>query len=339
MALGRRCHQLATLFDVGELVSVRIEDPAVFDATHATILRLWGEGLLDGLRVDHVDGLADPEGYCRRLRAAMAEAAPGRPAWLLVEKILADGEPVPDAWQVDGTTGYDFMDEVGSLLHHPDGAGPLGRLWAARSGRPADFASEEVAARRQMLDRSFAAQLDGAVAALHRLACLDPATRDIARPAIRRCLAALLAHFPVYRTYVGTDGRSAADATAFARAAAAARRDLVRADHAVLDLVDGWLGGHAAPAGMEGAYRLAAARFQQLTAPVTAKSVEDTAFYRHGRLLSRNEVGSNPAIFARSTADFHARQATRAEQFPAALLATATHDHKRGKTSAPAWRS
>jgi maltooligosyltrehalose synthase len=182
-----------------------------------------------------------------------------------------------------------------------------------------------------MLDRSFAAQLDQAAAALHRVARLDPATRDWARPAIRRCLVALVCHFPAYRTYATAAGRSAADDDAYRRAAAAAAADLVPADRAVLDRIGGWLGGEPAPEGLAGPVGVAIRRFQQLTAPLAAKSVEDPAFYRHGRLLSRNEVGSTPARFARTVADFHADQQRRGATAPLAMLATATHDHKRGE--------
>lgn len=223
------------------------------------------------------------------------------------------------------------MDEAGALLHHPDGAAPLAALWAGRTGRPAAFEAEERAARREIIDRAFTSQLDAAAAALHRLARLDPATRDFSRAAIRRCPVALLAHFPTYRSYAGPAGRPAADQPMFERALDGARRDLRPAERAMLAAIDGWLGGAPAPAGHADAHRLAITRFQQLSAPVAAKSVEDTAFYRHGRLLSRNEVGSNPGVFARPAAAFHTRPAARTGSFPAAMLATATHDHKRGE--------
>ena len=185
-------------FDITELAALRVEDEAVFEATHATLFRLYGEGLFDGVRVDHVDGLTDPGDYCRRLRARL-EAM--RPTYLVVEKILGAGEALPADWGCDGTTGYDFMDEVSAALHDPAGAAPLGMLWSSLSGRPADFAVEEDAARREILARSFSAQLAAAAAAFHRLALRDLATRDLSRAAIRRCLVELLVHFRVYRTY------------------------------------------------------------------------------------------------------------------------------------------
>ncbi|WP_374445792.1 malto-oligosyltrehalose synthase [Stella sp.] len=325
-------------FDIGELVSVRVEDEPVFALTHATVLRLYREGLVDGVRVDHIDGLADPAAYCRRLRQALRRLAPMRPpeapagpAWLLVEKILAADETLPEDWDVDGTTGYDFMDEVGALLHDPAAAAAMAADWAELSGRPADFRTEERTARREMLARSFAAQLDRAAAALHRLARLEPATRDWTRAAIGRCVAALAIHFPVYRTYATATGRSASDDRLYRLAAAGAATELAPADRTVLDGIGRWLGGGAATPATAGPVAVAIRRFQQLTAPLAAKSVEDTAFYRFGRLLSRNEVGADPACFARRPAEFHAAQAARARTLPAAMLATATHDHKRGE--------
>ena len=315
-------------FDINGLAGLRIEDEAVFEATHATLLRLYREGLIDGVRVDHVDGLADPPEYCRRLRARFAASeaqrpadAPKGPAWLVVEKILGAGEHLPDDWAVDGTSGYDFMDVVSGLLHDPAGELPLRHLWASISGRSDEFAVEELAARHDVLARSFGSQLDAAAASLHRLARMRLETRDVTFAAIRRALVALLAHFPVYRSY-GWQRRSAGDAAAFAKAVAGALHDCRAADRPVVTLVDRWLGGEGD--------RLACVRFQQLSAPLAAKAVEDTAYYRYGVLLSRNEVGADIARFAVTAEQFHAASEERRKHFPDAMLATATHDHKRG---------
>ncbi|MEJ0019845.1 MAG: malto-oligosyltrehalose synthase [Acetobacteraceae bacterium] len=312
-------------FDINGLAGVRVEDPPVFDAVHETLLRLYGEGLIDGVRVDHVDGLADPPGYCRRLRERLDALAPLRPpgtpsgpAWLVIEKILGAGETLPGDWNVHGTSGYDFMDEVGAVLHDAAGAAPLRRLWSATSGRPADFAVEEEVARREVLDRAFAAQRDAAVDALHRMAMARLETRDVTPAALRRALGALLAHFPVYRSY-GSGHRS----EVLTRSAAAAAQHCRPADRPVLGLLERWLGQEATPQ--------AAIRFQQLSAPLAAKAVEDTAFYRYGVLLSRNEVGADIHRFAATPAEFHAACLARLAHFPDAMLATATHDHKRGE--------
>ena len=323
-------------FDINGLVALRIEDEEVFEATHATLLRLYRQGLIDGVRVDHVDGLADPPGYCRRLRARLKDLASQRPAearngsaYLVVEKILGAGERLPDDWAVDGTSGYDFMDDVNALLHDPSGEMPLQQFWHAVSGRDTEFTIEEAIGRREVLDSSFTAQLDALVALLHQIARRQLATRDVTGSAIRRALIALLAHFPLYRTY-GSGERSPADNAAFVKAMTGAMDECRAADRPVLTLLDRWLGGMPADE-LDDAHSLAIVRFQQLTAPLAAKAVEDTAFYRYGVLLSRNEVGADITRFSASVDAFHNSCQVRQKHFPDAMLATATHDHKRGE--------
>lgn len=325
-------------FDINGLAALRIEREDVFEATHATLFRLYAEGLIDGMRVDHVDGLTDPPGYCRRLRARLealtAERPSGAPAghpYIVVEKILGVGEAMPTDWSVDGTSGYDFMDQVSAVQHDPEAERSLAFFWSAVSGRPADFATEEALARRQILERGFDAQLEGTATTLHRLARLDPLTRDTTQPAIRRALLALLARFPVYRTYNAGAPRAAGGKAAFARALEAAKADAPLSLHPVLDRIDRWLGGEDEHKPGADLRMTATRRFQQLSAPVAAKAVEDTAFYRYGRLLSRNDVGFDARLLGSEPTEFHAANAARAEDFPNALLATATHDHKRGE--------
>jgi (1->4)-alpha-D-glucan 1-alpha-D-glucosylmutase len=329
-------------FDVTSLAGLRVELPQVFDATHATLLRLYGAGLIDGVRVDHVDGLADPRAYCRKLRRRLETAAttrpadaPAGPAYIVVEKILAGHERLPTDWQTDGTTGYDFMDQVGALLHDPGGEVLLTTLWAELTGSTPDFEDEERHARRLTLRDALASELNATAAALHRVARRERATRDYTLTAIRRCLTEILVHFPVYRLYAGLAGRPETDDRVIARATAGARRLMRATDRPLLDLIGSWLGGEAPRASPPGPLRRerlrAIVRFEQLSSPVAAKSVEDTAFYRYGRLLSRNEVGSNPGQFSLSPAAFHAACQERARRYPHALLATATHDHKRGE--------
>ncbi len=329
-------------FDINGLAGLRIERAEVFEATHAYVLRLYAEGLIDGLRIDHVDGLADPRGYCRKLRRRLQAAEARRPPSLRgvapviwVEKILAPHERLPADWLTDGTTGYDFMSDVAALLHDPAGAAPLTALWTARSGRPAGFAAEAVAARRQILRETLSSELWATAAAMHRISRRNLATRDWTLTALRRALEELLVHFHSYRIYAGAAGASEADARELAWAMAGARRTLRAADLGLLDLLDGWLRGDAlkrVPAGPARQERLRAmVRFQQLAAPTAAKAVEDTAFYRYGRLLSRNEVGSDPDQFALAPEAFHAAMEARRRRVPRGLLATATHDHKRGE--------
>ncbi|WP_159996015.1 malto-oligosyltrehalose synthase [Roseomonas sp. 18066] len=329
-------------FDVTGLAGLRAEDPKVFDATHHFLLRLYAEGLIDGLRIDHVDGLADPAGYCRKLRRRMAAVAHHRPAgapagapYVVVEKILAPGEALPARWQTDGTTGYDFMDQVAALLHDPAGAAPLSALWREVTGSDRDFHAEEIAARKQILRDNLAAELDAAARALHRLARGHIRSRDFSFNAIRRVLAALLLRMPVYRVYVRAGEASAQDQRILAEAAGAARATLHPTDHAVMSHLLFWLAEdrprNHPPGESRQALLTARQRFQQLSSPTAAKSVEDTSFYRYGRLLSRNEVGSNPGLFSLSPDGFHQLSAARGKSFPDALLATATHDHKRGE--------
>ena len=327
-------------FDVNELAGMCVERAHVFDALHRHIFRLYSEGLIDGVRVDHVDGLADPGSYARKLRRHLEALAPRRPvgappgpAILWVEKILAPGESLPGSWQTDGTTGYDFMDQVGALLHDPTGAAELADLWAERTGRSPVFSNEAHAARRQILTDSLASELNAAASALHHLAWQNPAWRDHSRPAISRTLLELLVHFPVYRIYARISGTSGSDRAIMMRAIEEARPHVRPDDRPILDLLGLWLTGaklHIAGP-LRRLQQRAMVRFHQLSAPTAAKSVEDTAFYRYGRLISRNDVGSDPAQFSCSQASFHAMAAARGRHFPRALLATATHDHKRGE--------
>ncbi|GAA4334933.1 malto-oligosyltrehalose synthase [Pigmentiphaga soli] len=328
-------------FEISDLAGLRAERAEVREATHALTFRLYRQGLIDGVRVDHVDGLADPAGYCHWLRQRLDDLAPHRPpgvpggrAYIVVEKILAADEGLSRQWDVDGTTGYDFMSEAGALLHDAAGEVPLTACWQRISGDTRAFYRIVHDVRRRLIAQNFAGEFGALCSVLHRIARAQLATRDWGLPAIRRVVTELLVFFPVYRTYATEAGRAYVDQAVFASAAGGARGNLQPADHALLDLIDGWLGGEPPrEAGTEDerAWRLEAIRrFQQLTAPLSAKSVEDTAFYRYGRLLSRNEVGADPASFAIGVEDFHRKVLARAV-FPDAMLVTATHDHKRGE--------
>jgi (1->4)-alpha-D-glucan 1-alpha-D-glucosylmutase len=242
------------------------------------------------------------------------------------------------------------MSDVGALLHDPAGAEPLAQTWAELTGRSPRFADEALIARRKILAENLSAELDRAARALHRIARDSLTTRDFTFTTLRRVLTELVVHFPVYRIYPQNGLRSAADNVYFEQALEGARQTLSRADLVALDRVNAWLGGSAEepPPGRSGApqqqgqngtppshagsaRRTAQTLFSQLTAPVAAKAVEDTACYRYGRLLSRNEVGSDPGEFALSVEAFHAANLERSQHFPHAMLATATHDHKRGE--------
>ncbi|OWW22387.1 malto-oligosyltrehalose synthase [Noviherbaspirillum denitrificans] len=329
-------------FEVTDLAGVRVEQDDVFEATHAMIFRLYTEGLIDGVRIDHVDGLADPGAYCRKLRRRLQALAsqrppelPPAPAYIVVEKILAHGEHLRQNWEIDGTSGYDFMDQAGALLHDPAGEAPLARMWAELTGNDLGFQDEVRQARRQLLTNNLAGEFEAAARALHAVARTDLRTRDFSLGAIRRVFAELLVHFPVYRTYADANGRDELDDGVIDRALEQARGSVDRTEVPLLDVVAHWLGGDAprdaANPRVRYLHQRAITRFQQLTPPLAAKSVEDTAFYRYGRLLSRNEVGSDPSQFACSVREFHEANKERAAAFPHSMLATATHDHKRGE--------
>ncbi|WP_085725232.1 malto-oligosyltrehalose synthase [Pseudomonas sp. R37(2017)] len=322
-------------FDINELGGLRVERPAVFEATHGKIFQLVAEGLIDGLRIDHIDGLADPRGYCRKLRRRVDSLSRGRHLPIYVEKILGENETLHRDWSVDGTTGYEFMNQLSLLQHDPRGAQALAERWQRHSERTADFTLEAQLARQQILNGSLAGDFESVAQALLQVARDNLMSRDLTLGAIRRALQALIVHFPVYRTYISPRGRSAQDEVFFQQAVDGARQTLGEADWPVLDCLAGWLGGEPwrqRPAGRtRKRLKHACVRFQQLTSPAAAKAVEDTALYRSAVLLSRNDVGFNTGQFSAPVADFHRACIERLHSFPDNLLASATHDHKRGE--------
>lgn len=328
-------------FNVNELGAVRVEDPAVFEAIHEHLFWLLQRGWIDGLRVDHIDGLAHPRAYCRKLRRRAESARASRNTRsncsiaLYVEKILARGERVPASWGVCGTTGYEFMNQVSLLLHDAVGEETLVQLWTEASGRTADFTTESYQARRFILTSSFTAELESLVDELRRLACEDRSTRDLSRSSLRRALIELIVYFPVYRTYADACGRSGDDERFFREAFEKAAQSLLPLDWPALEQLDAWLGAEpfrGLPPGARRRLRQSVVtRFQQLTSPTAAKGVEDTAFYRTGVLLSRYDVGFNAEQLSAPAELFHAECEYRAAQQPTTLLTTATHDNKRGE--------
>jgi len=300
-------------FTVNDLVGVCQEDPEVFRLTHATTLRLVAEGLVDGVRVDHVDGLADPAAYLERLALALRQAGGGAGVpWVVVEKILERGERLP-AWPVAGTTGYEFSAVADGVLVDPAAAGTFAERYRRLTGTDPDPAALAVACKREWLLRDFGFEVAGVAGRLPG----DPAAN-------RAAVVELAAFLPVYRTYVA--GRvSDADRAVVAMARDAAARRLDPAGRAALDrLVAALL--LESPAGAP-----AVRRFQQLSGPAMAKGVEDTALYRDTRLLARNEVGGDLGSFGRPVAELHAANAEREARWPASMLATSTHDSKRGE--------
>jgi (1->4)-alpha-D-glucan 1-alpha-D-glucosylmutase len=309
-------------FSISELIGVRVEDPEVFDATHATILRLLREGVIDGLRVDHPDGLADPDAYLARLH----EATGGR--WTVVEKILADGERLPPSWPVAGTTGYDALRHVDGVFTDPEGAGELLALYrrfaAPQTDRGGDWAATVRRAAYAVLSHELAAELDRLTRAAVRVCAgsPDPALRDRAPWALRTALEELLVRMEVYRPYSSGD----AAAVVTEEAAEEARRAFTVPEEAgAVDVVRGLvLGRGTGPAAVE--FRT---RFAQTASALRAKSVEDTAFYRYVPLLSANEVGGDPGRQGVSPAAFHAYCARVQRDWPLTGTVVSTHDTKR----------
>ncbi|MGY1680367.1 malto-oligosyltrehalose synthase [Geodermatophilus sp. SYSU D01176] len=289
-------------FAINTLAGLRAEDPEVFRATHELVLRLVGAGAVDGLRIDHPDGLADPKGYLDRL----AEATGGR--WTVVEKILEPGEDLPESWAAAGTTGYDALAEVDDVLVDPAGEAVLSALDTELSGAPVDYAQLVHGCKREVTDGILGSEVARLVRVIGELSGIDRAQQTEA-------LAELLASFPVYRTYL-PDGREHLDATV---ADVRERRpDL----SAALDALHPVL----SQAGTE-----AATRFEQTSGPVMAKGVEDSAYYRWARFVVLNEVGGDPARFGSTVQEFHEAQQRRAERRPASMTTLSTHDTKRSE--------
>ncbi|MFD5448902.1 MULTISPECIES: malto-oligosyltrehalose synthase [unclassified Streptomyces] len=310
-------------FSISELIGVRVEDPEVFEATHATVLRLLREGVIDGLRVDHPDGLADPGAYLRRLH----EASGGR--WTVVEKILADGERLPASWPVAGTTGYDALRHIDGLFVDPAGygelLGPYRGFATPQPDRGGDWAATVRRAAYQVLSHELAAETDRLTRVAHRLCVASPhaALRDRAPWALRAALRELLVRLEVYRPYTPQDAASVVteEAAAEARRAFAVPEEAGAVD-VVRDLVLGRFGD--GPDHVE--FRT---RFAQTASALRAKSVEDTAFYRYVPLLSATEVGGNPGAPALSPEQFHAFCARVQRDWPTTGTVVSTHDTKR----------
>ena len=323
-------------FQINELAGIRTENPKVFEVTHRLLLRLIGEGSIQGLRIDHVDGLFDPIGYLKRLQEHACEVAPGGgPFPVMVEKILAPHESLRRDWPVTGTTGYDFMALVGGLFVDPGGEAPLDILYRAVTGDRRSFDTVVRRAKKLIMDNELASELQVLANRLGRIARMSPLTRDYTLRELRLALREVAAWFPVYRTYVAEGTASQEDRRDIDWAVAAARKNSPLPDLSIFDFVHKALTGDLAKDKHAGYGKQAvttfANRFQQYTGPVMAKGLEDTAGYRYNRLVSLNEVGSEPGRFGTSRAAFHHLNHERLRHWPQSMLATATHDSKRGE--------
>jgi (1->4)-alpha-D-glucan 1-alpha-D-glucosylmutase len=325
-------------FDVNTLAALRMEQPSVFEATHRLVLRWLQGGQLTGLRIDHPDGLSDPRQYFERLQAHYArhtEVAGDevRALYLVVEKILAEHESLPDGWPVHGDTGYRFGSLVNGLFVDGAREEAVDRLYRAFTGKTDSFDEIAYRCKKIIIYTALFSELRWLADAVYQITRLNRRTCDFTRPRLRVALAEVAAAFPVYRTYLHVEeSPSANDRQHIDWAVAAAKRRLGGAEAAVLDQLRDVLLGEGEAAGAPPAQRSRfIARWQQFTAPVMAKGVEDTAFYRYLRLASLNEVGGDPRRFGTSPAAFHAANQSRARFRPHSMLATSTHDSKRAE--------
>ncbi|HZP43102.1 MAG TPA: malto-oligosyltrehalose synthase [Candidatus Binatia bacterium] len=308
-------------FDVPTLVALRTEDPIVFHDTHALVLDLVRTGRVQGLRVDHPDGLRDPQGYLEQLRAEVGGA------YVVVEKILQPDERLPREWPVDGTTGYEWLNLATGLFVDPAGEEPLTDLYTRFTGDAVPFDEHARRSRLHVLRDALPADLDRLAAFLVDVCERHRRYRDYTRAEAREALRATLVRLPVYRTYVRPGVVRPEDAARVTEAVERATADRPDLDPELLVFLrDVLLLRHDGEPERE-----LAARFQQVSAAVMAKGVEDTAFYRYGRLVALNEVGGDPARFGTTVEAFHRRNAETAATHPGTMLATSTHDTKRAE--------
>jgi (1->4)-alpha-D-glucan 1-alpha-D-glucosylmutase len=324
-------------FNINDLAGLRIELPEVFEHVHALVLELLGHGVIDGLRIDHIDGLLEPQAYLARLRAALVRV--GVPdCYVVVEKILAWGETLPESWPVDGTTGYEFAAAALQVLLDSRGGPALTRLYRELTEERTPFVEVVHEAKLKIMRNEMASEVNVLARDAARIARQNPRTADFTHGLLRTTLRELIASFPVYRTYVDAAGRRTdTDSRHLAEALHGARRRAVDLDASVFAFLVRLLSGQLVEAPRSGFSRVSALRcalkFQQLSGPIMAKGLEDTAFYRYNRFIALNEVGSEPQRIGCSVDEFHARNAERARGWPHALTATATHDTKRGEDS------
>lgn len=323
-------------FDVNDLAALRMEQAQVFETTHALTFELIERGSVDGLRIDHPDGLYDPKQYFERLQQRFRARAPdqAKPLYVVVEKILAAHERLPEDWPVHGTTGYDFTALLNSWLVDNAAETALTRTYRAYSRRQVEFDEVAYDGRKLVMRIALAAEVGVLATQLDRIAQLDRHTSDFTRAALRDAIIEVIACFPVYRTYIAEGEPTEEDRKTIHWAVSLARKRSQAAELTVFDFLATVLLGEAATTRTEehrALMREFARKFQQVTSPVTAKGVEDTAFYRYYRLLSLNEVGGEPRRFGASNANVHQANLDRAKSWPTAMLATSTHDTKRSE--------
>lgn len=323
-------------FDVNGLAGMRVEDPGTFAATHRLVKQLIAEGELQGIRLDHIDGLRDPAQYCQRLRRLVRDAqGTTRPFYTVIEKILCEHERLPHFAGVQGTTGYEWMNAITHVLVDAKGLEALDEIWRQISNRPPRLAPYVKDAKRRVLETLLTSEFTVLTRLLARIANGHYSTRDFSADSLRQALELYVLHFPVYRTYLTTGAPTANDRKLIDDTIEQARREWFAADEGIfdflrdaltMDLLKPGRPPHSAPR-----VRRFALKVQQFTGPMMAKSLEDTAFYQFHRLLALNEVGGDPASKGLTISAFHDTMQARAREWPQGMTATATHDTKRGE--------
>jgi (1->4)-alpha-D-glucan 1-alpha-D-glucosylmutase len=323
-------------FDINELAGVRVEDAGTFGKIHRLVARLIAAGRLDGLRLDHIDGLFDPLQYTRRLQQLIREARGSRRTafYVVVEKILEEEERPPSFAGAAGTTGYEILNTISRVLVHEPGRQALAGLWRDIAPEHADFGAVLERSKNRVLNSIMASEFNVLAQSIGRIAAGHFTTRDYAPDRLREALALYVLEFPIYRTYVTLARCRDEDRSVIDRTIAAARRRWHGTDVDIFDFLRDAITLDLARKDLPySRTRLQqfALKLQQFTGPMMAKSLEDTALYRYHSLIGLNEVGGHPTTPGLSIAAFHAACAERAKQQPHGLTATATHDTKRGE--------
>jgi (1->4)-alpha-D-glucan 1-alpha-D-glucosylmutase len=320
-------------FDTNDLAGICVENEAVFEASHRLILGLVAQGKVDGLRIDHPDGLYNPAEYFERLKKSIDAVSPDLSKYVIIEKILTGAEQLPTDWKVCGTTGYDFANLVNGLFVDPANAARMERIYRNFLEDEIDLDDLAYRCRRLIIRTSLASELNVLANKLTRIALSRRRTCDFTLNSVREALAEVASNFPVYRTYVSPTGALDRDVE-YIRSAVAAAKLRTQTDASVLNFVEDVLSTRVAE-GQDANYRNAvtifAMKFQQFSSPVMAKGLEDTAFYRYNRLVSINEVGSDLHYFGTTAEQFHRVNQERARDWPHTMLTTSTHDSKRSE--------
>lgn len=323
-------------FDVNDLAALRMENEPVFDNTHRLVLELFGQGKIDGLRIDHPDGLYDPSKYFHHLREQLARERKGAAGefYVIAEKILTDKERLRNDWPLNGTTGYEFANLVNGLFVDSSAAYKMQRSYEWFCDRRVVFKDIVYAAKHLILDVVLASELNVLANLLSHIALANRHTCDFTLNILSGALAETIANFPVYRTYVSGRSVSDEDRLYVEQAIAAARRRSSAADLSVFEFIRRVLlievQGSGPDSYIQAIIRFAM-KFQQVTSAVMAKGVEDTAFYRYSRLVSLNEVGGDPDKFGTSVEEFHRANQERLACWPQSMLSSSTHDSKRSE--------